>query len=389
MMKAQSTSSASRLLLASAAIIAGLYWFADLLTPLALAIFLWLTMDAFAQSLSRRLPFLPRVAAVPLAVLIVFISLAGIVGFVIEYAAVFSRSIGAYQERLDQVIHQTYALLGLSGTAPTVGEMFAKVNPALILRGVADALQSFGGQALFVIIYVACLFAAQASMPAKMAQIFPDEAERAKASQTGRAIARSMEQYLWVQTVTGLMIAGASWVLFALVGLQNGLFWAIIIFVLSYIPVVGGAAGSLLPALFALVQFTSPIPAVIILAGTQAIGFVVGNIIQPRMTGDSLNISVLVVFLSLAFWGKLWGGPGMFLAVPLTVMLMIVLAQFPATRWIAVLLSNNGNPDINPDPDDADQSGVKSVSAAHTQGAVKEETTTSQDDSSKIEVKPS
>ena len=65
------------------------------------------------------------------------------------------------------------------------------------------------------------------------------------------------------------------------------------------------------------------------------------------MTGDSLNISVLVVFISLAFWGKLWGGPGMFLAVPLTVMLMIILAQFPSTRWIAVMMSNNGNPDAS------------------------------------------
>ncbi|MFN7496441.1 MAG: AI-2E family transporter, partial [Hyphomonadaceae bacterium] len=195
------------------------------------------------------------------------------------------------------------------------------------------------------------------------------------ATKIGKAIARSMEQYLWVQTITGLMIAVASWALFAVVGLENGLFWATIIFVLSYIPVVGGAAGSLLPAIFALVQFTSPVPALVILAGTQGIGFVVGNIIQPRMTGDSLNISVLVVFLSLVFWGKLWGGPGAFLAVPMTVMLMIVLAQFPSTRWIAVLLSNNGNPDSSVDMDDPPLIGA----AVSNQGDVKEETTTSSD----------
>ncbi|MEY3235606.1 MAG: hypothetical protein RL230_2877, partial [Pseudomonadota bacterium] len=129
--------------------------------------------------------------------------------------------------------------------------------------------------------------------------------------------------------------------------------------------------------IFALVQFTSPVPALVILAGTQGIGFVVGNIIQPRMTGDSLNISVLVVFLSLVFWGKLWGGPGAFLAVPMTVMLMIVLAQFPSTRWIAVvLLSNNGNPDSNVDQDEPPAPG----GAASNQGDVKEETTTSSDD---------
>lgn len=344
------------LVIAAAAIIAGLWWFADLLTPLALAIFLWLTIDAFALSLQKRLPFIPKVAAIPVAVLIVFVTLAFIVGFVIEYATDFSRSLGAYQVRLNDVIAQGHAMLNLSGAPPTVGQLFARVNPSLLLRGVADTLQSFGGQALFVIIYVASLFAAQSSMPKKMIAIFGKGAELSRATLIGKAISNSMEQYLWVQTITGLMIAGACWILFMILGLENALFWATMTFVLAYIPVVGGVAASVLPALFALVQFTSPINALIILGVSQGIQFVVGNVIQPRMTGDSLNISVLVVFMSLAFWGKLWGGPGMFLAVPLTVMLMIILAQFPSTRWIAVMMSNNGNPNSSvPSPDKAQQ----------------------------------
>lgn len=341
------TSNAGILVIAAAAIVAGLWWFADLLTPLALAIFLWLTIDAFAESLQKRVPFISKVAAIPVAVLIVFLSLAFIVGFVIEYATGFSGSLSAYQLRLNEVIAQGHDLLNMSGVPPTVGELFSKVSPSLLLRGVADTLRSFGGQALFVIIYVAALFAAQASMPKKMEQIFGTGSELSRAGSIGKAISRSMEQYLWVQTVTGLMIAVVCWALFSIMGLQNALFWALMTFVLSYIPVVGGVAASVLPALFALVQFPSPVPALIIFSISQGIQFVVGNVIQPRMTGDSLNISVLVVFISLAFWGKLWGGPGMFLAVPLTVMLMIVLAQFPSTRWIAVMMSNNGNPDAS------------------------------------------
>jgi predicted PurR-regulated permease PerM len=333
------------IVLATAATVTGLVWFADLLTPLALAIFLWLTIDAFADQIRARAPFVPRAAAVPLAILLVFTFLAFVVGFVIQYARGFAGEMSAYQARLDAVIVQAYALLPLSGEPPTVGQLFQRVSPGALLRGVADALQSFGGEALFVIIYVACLFAAQATMPRKIVAIFPDHAGRARATRTGGAIRRSMEQYLWVQTVTGLMIAFACWLLFTAVGLNNALFWALVTFLLSYIPVVGGVAASVMPALFALVQFPVLWPALVILGVSQAIQFVVGNIIQPRMTGDSLNISVLVVFVSLAFWGKLWGGPGMFLAVPLTVMLMIVLAQFPSTRWLAVLMSNNGNPD--------------------------------------------
>jgi AI-2 transport protein TqsA len=346
-MKGLSALNASLLVIATGVSIVGLVYFADLLTPLALAIFLWLTIDAFADRLKERLPFVPRAAAVPTAVLLVFAFLAFVIGFVIEYARRFAGQFGAYQQRLDAIIAQVFAMMPLDGAPPTLGELSQRVSPETVLRGVADALQSFGGEALFVVIYVACLFAAQSAMPKKMLAIFAGAGEQARATRIAGAIRRSMEQYLWVQTVTGLMIAAACWVVFMAVGLDNALFWALVTFLLSYVPVVGGAAASVLPALFALVQFPMLWPALVILGLSQAIQFVVGNIIQPRMTGDSLNISVLVVFVSLAFWGKLWGGPGMFLAVPLTVMLMIVLAQFPTTRWIAVMMSNNGNPDAS------------------------------------------
>lgn len=348
---------ASLAVLAAAATIAGLWWFSDILRPLALAIFLWLTIDGFADALQRRMPFLPRKAAVPAALLVGLGFLAAVTAFVVDYAASFAGSIGAYRTRLDEVIGQVYGLLPLEGAPPTVGELAERANPSALLQGIADAIQTFGSEALFVLIYVACLFAAQSTTGAKITEIFPAGEDRDRAIRIGTAIRTSMESYLWVQTVTGLMIAAASWAVFALVGLQNALFWSLVIFLLSYIPVIGGLAASLLPALFALVQFPTPVPAIIILASTQAIGFIVGNIIQPRMTGDSLNISVLMVFLSLAFWGKLWGGPGMFLAVPLTVMLMIVLAQFQSTRWIAVLISSNGRPDGGGGPQEKGASG--------------------------------
>jgi AI-2 transport protein TqsA len=332
-------------LIASGVVIGGLYWFADLLTPLALAVFLWLTIDAFAEWMRKRMPFLPRKAAVPIALTIVFVFLAFVVAFVIDYAASFAGSITDYRVRIDALVVQVWGLLPLTGEPPTVVELLQNVNLSQLLRGISSSLQAFGGEALFVIIYVACLFAAQAALPRKIFEIFPEKVSRVAAIKVTRAIASSMEQYLYVQTVTGLMIAAASWVVFMLVGLENALFWALVIFLLSYVPVIGAIAGSILPTVFALVQFSTPVPAVVILATTQIIGFVVGNIIQPRMTGDTLNLSILMVFLSLAFWGKLWGGPGTFLAVPLTVMAMIILSQFESTRWIAVMMSNNGNPD--------------------------------------------
>ena len=170
-------------------------------------------------------------------------------------------------------------------------------------------------------------------------------AERDQAVQVFHAIRAGVENYLWVQTVTGLMIAVASWVAMQAVGLDNAFFWAFLIFVASYIPIIGGVVGVALPPLFALLQFDTWWQAAVLLGVLQGVQFVVGNVVLPRMQGDSLNMDPVIVLLSLAFWGAIWGLPGMFMSTPLTVLAMVILAQFEGTRWIAILLSADGDPD--------------------------------------------
>ena len=85
-------------------------------------------------------------------------------------------------------------------------------------------------------------------------------------------------------------------------------------------------------------------PVITVAAGVSVWQFIIGNFVQPRMTSESLNLSAVVVLLALAIWGLMWGIVGAFLAAPMTVMIMIVLAQFPSTRWIAILLSADGKP---------------------------------------------
>ena len=106
----------------------------------------------------------------------------------------------------------------------------------------------------------------------------------------------------------------------------------------------GGLVAALLPPLFALVQFTTLWQPVALFAGLQVVFFVVGSILLPRMQRDGLNIDPVVVLLSLAFWGAIWGVPGMFLSTPLTVTGIIILAQFDTSRWLAILLSGDGAP---------------------------------------------
>ena len=99
-----------------------------------------------------------------------------------------------------------------------------------------------------------------------------------------------------------------------------------------------------LPPIFALVQFDGLWQAAVLFGVLQAVGMFVGNVVQPRMQGRSLNMDPIVLLLALAFWSVLWGLPGAFLSTPLTTVMMVILVQFHGTRWIAVLLSADGEP---------------------------------------------
>jgi predicted PurR-regulated permease PerM len=228
---------------------------------------------------------------------------------------------------------------------PTIDQLFAQLNPTRYLSDVAKGLQGFASNAVFVLIYLGFILASRRGFERKIVGLFPQREERQESIEAFIRIRDGVEQYLWVQTVTGLMIAVGSWIVMAVVGLDNAVFWAFLIFIASYIPVVGGLVGVLAPPIFALVEFDGFWPAIILLAVLQTIQFVVGNVVQPRMQGRSLNMDPVAVLLALAFWGKVWGLAGMFLSTPLTVMTMVILAQFEGSRWVAVLLSADGEPD--------------------------------------------
>jgi predicted PurR-regulated permease PerM len=195
-----------------------------------------------------------------------------------------------------------------------------------------------------VLIYLGFLIASRHAFERKAVRLFREREDRQEALAVFLRVRDGIERYLWIQTVTGLMIAAASWAVMALLGLDNAFFWAFLVFVVNYVPIVGAAVAIVLPPVFALVQFDGYGRAAIMLGALWLITFLVGNIVLPRMQGKSLNMDPVVVLLSLAFWGAIWGLPGMFLSTPLTVLAMVILAQFDGSRWIAVLLSADGDP---------------------------------------------
>lgn len=330
--------------IAAGVIAAGLYFLREPLTQFALALILWLAIDGLAETLDKRIPFTPRWLALPIAIVLV-LSLVALIGFVVvDNLAAIIGDLGRYETRLNEVLAQIHVAIGEPGDAPTVQDLIRQLNPTQLTAEIGESLQNLVSSAMFTLIYLAFLFPAAAVMSTKLDLIFRGKGRREAAADVLARIRVSMERYLWVQTVMSLIITALTYATLRIIGLENALFWSFLIFFLNYIPTIGSIMAVVLTTAVALVQFPTLGPVVGVALGVGAWQFVIGNFIQPRMTGDSLNLSAVVVLLALAIWGLVWGIVGAFLAAPMTVMLMIVLAQFPSTRWIAILLSADGKP---------------------------------------------
>ena len=321
-----------------------LSWLAAILTPLALALFLTVMVDGFARYLSRHVRWMPEWASLPVAILLTVVTTVVVVFIVGGNAAGFVAQLGGFAPRLNRLIADIAGQFG-AAAPPTVQQLVNQLNPTRYIGDLAHWLQSFSGGAVYVLIYVGFMIASRQGLMRKVQALFPDARERDDAVDVFDRIRLGLERYLWIQTVTGLLIAVGSFFAMTLVRLDNAMFWAFLIFIACYIPVLGGIIGTVLPPMFALVQFPSWWQAAALFVALQVIMFGIGSVLLPRMQRDSLNIDPVVVLLSLAFWGAIWGVAGMFLSTPLTVMAIIILAQFPSTRWIAIVLSGDGAPE--------------------------------------------
>jgi len=314
-----------------------------ILAPFVLAVFLLLMIDGLARVLRERIARFPPRLATPAALILIVAFFLAVIWMVADNATQFVSQASAYETRLNVILSQVAAKVGLH-VPPTVDGLVHQLNPAKYAAPLAQGVQGVASGAFVVLLYLAFLVASRGNFARKGVRLFGDRDSRNDASRIFQRIREGVEGYVWVQTVAGLLIAVPAGILMAIVGLDHAVFWAFLIFVASYIPVIGGAVGTTLPPVFALLQFPGFVQPIILFAGLQLIGFVVGNVIQPRMQGSSLNLDPVSIFLALAFWGALWGITGAFLSTPLTVTAMAVLAQFKSTEWIAILLSGNGDP---------------------------------------------
>lgn len=216
-------------------------------------------------------------------------------------------------------------------------------NSLRMLRRMLDDISRslFGllGAAILVLAYFVLGLHEVRDFHAKVRRMMPPDRADRWLDATAR-ITTQFQRYIVIRTALGLLTGTAVWLGSLAIGLEFAFVWGLINFVLNYIPTVGSILAVVPPVLFALLQSedaTKPLLALVVVGGVQ---MVTGNYIDPLLEGRYLKISPLVVLVSVAFWGWMWGATGAFISVPITVGIIIACREFERTEWIATLLSD-------------------------------------------------
>lgn len=314
------------------------------LIPILVAIFIWNLLNTLNDGI-KRLPkvgvFLPNAISRLLSLFVVAGLISMLVNIIGDNVTDVMGASARYQHNLKQIFSQVNQK-DLAKFASGFDQFLGDLNLQGIILGVYSMFTRIAGSAVIIGLYIVFLFVEQRVVQQKLEVLFPQAEHRQLMDSMILHIGKDVQAYLGLKSLMGLLTAVASWGIMKAVGLDFAEFWALLIFFLNYIPNIGAIIATLFPALLALIQFQLWWPFVLMTSGLVVVQFIIGNLIEPRYLGRSLNLSPLVILVALALWGEIWGIFGMFLAVPITVILMIIFAHFDATRSLAVVLSQDG-----------------------------------------------
>ncbi|MEZ5826019.1 MAG: AI-2E family transporter [Geminicoccaceae bacterium] len=245
-----------------------------------------------------------------------------------------------YEENLRALVESMFGEAGFA-RIPSIEQIIQKIDIGSAITSLSTTLGGLLGNTGLVALYVSFLFAEQTTFDRKLERLFADGQKRERVRSMLTEIEFRIERYLWIKTVVSFVTAALCYAVLLVVGVDYSLFWALVVFLFNYIPNIGSLF-AVLPSILTVLQFGSVATGVGVLMALAGIQFIVGNLVEPRMMGNSLNLSPLVIILSLTLWGSIWGIAGMFLCVPITVSLAIILSYFELTRPVAILLSSDG-----------------------------------------------
>ena len=331
-----------------------LYIGMDLLVPFVLAFIIWFLIKGIRATLQRInwvRNILPQAILSLVAGVIIFAIMGGIVKLLSVNIHTITKSVSSYDGNLSTYISTAGTFLGID-LSTELQSFLGNLDISSIIMQVASSLTTIFGNAFMILVYTIFLLIEEYIFAQKLSSAFEKTNKLEQIKDIMTSVNLSISNYLSLKTLVSLLTGFLSYWALLIIGVDAPFFWAFIIFLLNYIPAIGSIIATLFPTAFAILQFGDVTHALWVLAIVGAIQVIIGNIVEPRVMGNSLNISPLVVILSLSFWGALWGIVGMMLSVPITVILIIILSEIPSTQPIAIMLTARGrlgknNPDAH------------------------------------------
>lgn len=339
-MMTQQQSTAARFLLYSAAfivVVAGMRAAESLLVPFLLSVFIAVICSPpLAWMHKRGVPY-PVALLVIIGVVVIFGLLIGVV--VGASVNSFSEDLPEYQQKLRLLSGSFFSWLSEWGIDLQGSQLRDSLNPGTAMTMVGATLASLGnvmGNAFMILLTVIFILAEES--------VFYDKLKAASGN-AGKSMAavqrftRSVNRYMALKTALSLLTGVLIMVWLMILGVDYAVLWGLVAFLLNFVPTLGSIIAAVPAVLLAIIQLGTG-HALLTAAGYLAVNVVVGNILEPRFMGKGLDLSALVVFLSLVFWGWVLGPVGMLLSVPLTMTLKIAFESFDETRWVAVILGS-------------------------------------------------
>ena len=315
----------------------------DLFIPFILSLIGWFLIKTIRNSL-LKISFFSKIPAYILTIasgLLIFLCMAMVIKLLTSNIQELSKSLPIYEKHIDSIIQLINGKFNVD-VAVYLKSVSQEFNYSALLKGIFNSLSSVFSNTFMIILYTLFLLFEEKVFMTKLAFIYPKKDDFTRAESVISKIDNSISSYITLKTLVSLLTGFASFIVLSIIGVDAPLFWAFLIFLMNYIPTIGSLIATAFPAIFALLQFGTLAPFFWVLGGVGLIQVIVGNILEPKIMGNSLNISSLVVLITLSLWGAVWGITGMILSVPITVMMIIILSEIPSTKNIAILLSEKG-----------------------------------------------
>lgn len=331
-----------------ALVVVSFIYFATFFQPLVLAMMIWYFIYAMkdygrrVRIRNRRLPeWLLTTLAFVLIILIIYV----VIGIVTHNLELIIQRSQVYIANSRELFESIQTIDRFGDIQARLIERLEEFDFRPLLTRLLNGLSGLAGNIVLIIIYAGFLIAEQRTFKRKLTLVANNSERASQFFAILRKVNDAVQNYVVVKSQMSLLTGLLSYFILLLFNVDFPVLWAFLIFLLNFIPYIGSVVASLLPAAFAVFQFHSFSMFFWILLTVGTVQVVVGNVVEPRVMGRTLNLSPLGTLLALAFWGLIWGILGMIISVPLTSIIVIIASHIPTMRFLAIWFSETGELD--------------------------------------------